>query len=60
MQSVAKDFVLDKKKGNFWGFLKSTLFNNMLHLPHFRFHYVGGCWDLTQHCYDFGIGCQTL
>jgi hypothetical protein len=21
---------------------------------------LGGCWDRTQDCCDFGIGCQTL
>jgi hypothetical protein len=32
----------------------------MLHLPPLRFHCVGGCWDRTQDCCDFGIGTQTL
>jgi hypothetical protein len=26
----------------------------------FRFHSVGGCWDGTQECCDFGIGNHTL
>ncbi len=30
------------------------------HLPPLRFHCVGGCWDRTQDCCDFGIGSQTL
>ncbi len=31
----------------------------MIHLPPFRFHCVGGCWDRTQDSCDCGIGCQT-
>jgi hypothetical protein len=36
--------------------LNSTL----LHLSPLRFHCVGGCWDRTQDCCDFGIGSQPL
>jgi hypothetical protein len=32
----------------------------LLHLPPLRFHCVGGCWDRTQDCCDFGIGSQAL
>jgi hypothetical protein len=35
-------------------------YSTLLHLPPLRFHCVGGCWDRTQDCYDFGIGSQTL
>ncbi len=32
----------------------------LLHLPPLRFHGVGGCWDRTQDCCDFGMGSHTL
>ncbi len=35
-----------------------TLLNT--HLPPLRLHCVGGCWDRTQDCCDFGISSQTL
>jgi hypothetical protein len=34
--------------------------STLLHLPPFIFCCVGGCWDQTQDCCDFGIGSQTL
>ncbi len=34
-------------------------FIQLLHLPPFRFHCVGGCWDQTQDCCDFSIDSQT-
>jgi hypothetical protein len=37
-----------------------VLYSTLLHLPPLRFHCVGGCWDRTQDCCDFGIGSQTL
>jgi hypothetical protein len=37
--------------GNFW-FLY-VLYSTLFHLPPFRFHYVGGCWDQTQDSCDF-------
>jgi hypothetical protein len=37
-----------------------TLYSPLLHLPPLRSHCVGGCWDRTQNCCDFGIGNQTL
>ncbi len=37
-----------------------VLYSTLLHLPPLRFHYVGGCWDWTQVCYDFVIDSQTL
>jgi hypothetical protein len=40
------------KTGGFYG--------TLLHLPPLRFHCVGGCWDRTQDCYDYGTGSQTL
>jgi hypothetical protein len=36
------------------------LYLTLLHLPPLRFRCVGGCWDRTQDCCDFGIGSQTL
>ncbi len=46
-------------KGNFFDF--HTLFNTASYAaPPPRFHCVGGCWDRTQDCCDFGVGCQTL
>jgi hypothetical protein len=45
-------------------FLRIFLFHvrhsTLFHLPPFRFHCVGGCWDRTQDSCDNGIGCQTL
>jgi len=35
-------------------------FSTLFHLPPFRFHCVGGCWDRTQDCCDFCIDSQTL
>ena len=29
-------------------------------LPPLRFYCVGGCWDRTQDCCDFGIDSQML
>ncbi len=33
-----------------------VLYSTLLHLPPLRFHCVGGCWDRTLDCCDFGIG----
>jgi hypothetical protein len=41
----------------FLGFF-AVLYSTLLHLPPLRFHCVGGCWDRTHDCYDFGIGSQ--
>ncbi len=30
------------------------LYSTVHHLPPLRFHCVGGCWDWTQDCCDFG------
>jgi len=37
-----------------------VLYSTLLRLPPLRFHCVGGRWEWTQDCCDFGIGCQTL
>jgi hypothetical protein len=37
-----------------------VLYSTLLHLPPPKFQLVGGCWDRTQECCDFGIGSQTL
>ncbi len=29
-----------------------VLHSTLLQLPPFKVHFVGGCWDLTQNCYD--------
>jgi hypothetical protein len=42
------------------GFFFCVLYSTLLHLPPLRFHCVGGCWDRTQDCCDFGIGSQPL
>jgi hypothetical protein len=47
-------------KGNFFGFSFNVHYSTLLHLPLLRFHFVGGCWDRTQDCCDFGIESQTL
>ncbi len=46
----------------FFGFLfLPTLFiTTVLYLPPLRFLCVGGGWDRTQDCCDFGIGSQML
>ncbi len=38
----------------------NVLYSTLLHLPPLKFHCVGGYWDRTQDCCDFGIGSQTL
>ncbi len=35
-----------------------VLDSTLLHLPPLRFNCVGGCWDRTQDCCDFGIGVR--
>ncbi len=37
-----------------------VLYSTLLHLLPLRFNCVGGCWDRTQDCCDFGISSQTL
>jgi hypothetical protein len=36
----------------------SLLYSTLLHLPPFRFHCVGGCWDLTQDSCDLGLAVR--
>jgi hypothetical protein len=43
----------------YWMF-KGEIFGFLLHLPPLRFHCVGGCWERTQDCYDYGIDSQAL
>ncbi len=47
-------------RGIFGFFSFYVLYSTMLHLPPLRLHCVGGSWDRTQDCCDFGIGSQTL
>ncbi len=47
-KEVQKNF----RRGNFLNFL--LRYSILLHLPPLRFHCVGGCWDRTLDCYDFG------
>ncbi len=47
-----------KVRGNgemhdYYGFFFYVLYST---LPPLRFRCVGGCWDRTQDCCDFGIG----
>jgi hypothetical protein len=37
-----------------------VLYSTLLYLPPLKFHCVGGCWDRSQDCCNFGIGSQTL
>ncbi len=56
-----KHHVTHKKTGGFfWNFFLYVLYSTLLHVPPLRFHCVGGCWDWTQDCCDFGIGSQML
>ena len=41
-------------------FIFYVLYSTLLHLSPLRFHCVGGFWDRTQDCCDFGINSQTL
>jgi hypothetical protein len=63
---VKKASTLRQDKINFlkWDFLDFLEFfyvrySTLLHLPTLRFNCVGGCWDRTQDCCDFGIDSQT-
>jgi hypothetical protein len=50
------------KSGNFFRFFLIFMYviqHCLLHLPPLRFHCVGGCWDRTQDCCNFGIDSQT-
>ncbi len=38
-----------------WIFYFYVRSSTLLHLLPLRFHCVGGCWDRTQDCCDFGI-----
>ncbi len=49
-----------KITGGFFGFFSYVLYSTLLHLPPLRFHCVGGCWNQTQDCCDFGIDSQKL
>ncbi len=42
----------------FWIFSSYVLYSTLLHLPPLRFYCVGGYWDRTQDCFDFGIDSQ--
>jgi hypothetical protein len=49
------------KKGGFFIILIFIyVFPTLLYVPPLRFYCVGGCWDRTQDCCDFGIESQTL
>jgi hypothetical protein len=37
-----------------------VLYSTLLYLPPLRFHCVGGYWDRTQDCCDFGIVSHRL
>jgi hypothetical protein len=42
----------------FYFFIFSVIYSTLLHLPPFRFHCVGGCWDLTQDSCDLGLAVR--
>ncbi len=45
----------------FWLFFSFYVrYSTLLYQTPLRFHCVGGCWDQTQDCCDFGIDSQTL
>jgi hypothetical protein len=49
--------------GGFYGlfsFYSMYCIQHCFHLPPIRFHCVGGCWDRTQDCCDFGIESDAL
>ncbi len=39
-------------------FLQYVRYSTLRHLPLLKFHCVGGCWDQTQDCCDFGIDSE--
>ncbi len=45
---------------DFFLFFYVLYFNTASKTAALRFHCVGGCWDRTLDCCDFGIGSQTL
>jgi hypothetical protein len=45
------------KRGIFYFYV---LYSTLLHLPPLSFPCVGGCWDRTPDCCDFGIGSNKL
>ncbi len=47
-----------KKYIGFFSF--NVSYSTLLNLPPLRLHCVGGCWDRTQDCCNFGIDSQTL
>jgi hypothetical protein len=48
-------------KGGFFSIFSFYVrYSTLRHLPPLRFHCVGGCWDQTQDCCDFGIDSQML
>ncbi len=47
-------------KGDFFIFYFHVRYSTLLHLLPLKFHCVGECWDWSQDCCDYGIGCQTL
>jgi hypothetical protein len=53
---------INSNRGIFWVFfyVGTVLSSTLLHLPPLRFHCVGGYWDGTQYCCDFGMGSQTF
>ncbi len=43
-----------------WNGTSEVLNSTLIYLTPHRFHSVGGCWDRTQDCCNFGIGSRTL
>jgi hypothetical protein len=46
-------------RGDFFIFFIFCTLSTLLHLPPLRFRWVGGCWDRTQDCCDYGIQVWT-
>ncbi len=57
-KSTTQEILIFINRGIF-GFFSIYCISTLLHLPPLRFHCVGGCWDGTQDCCDFGVGSQT-
>jgi hypothetical protein len=60
MFTTGKDHIGVQRKIYFYFLFFYVRYSTLLHLPPLRFHCVGGCWDPTQDCFDFGIYSQTL
>jgi hypothetical protein len=60
MFTTGQDHISVQRKILFLFLIFYVRYSTLLHLPPLRFQCVGGCWDPTQDCYDFGTDSQTL